>query len=211
MKIYWNRLEEAVYEQLVQDLKRFAKKHQDKAIYAYGVECNTGYEPTWNAGLNSEAGLKKMAILRKRQGMTSNEETMRWSQGDWLYSDIVNDIGARKCKSWRTESQGYLKEWRRLCDVIENMKEPANGRTKPEREQQQMGEEFTRRLCRAVMRMWLDDVFDILNKTDDFSIVVSNHDDTAKQCRDRFKKNWTDLASKKQKSPHVLPSRFAYM
>jgi len=180
-------IEQALYQITERELAAFATRHENVRFYGFAFDCNADYGEVLLC-LNDEASLKvhaeeskrkparpflpKFDQMREKYGITPKAlyegwgvekimEEFRWNPGDWQYQGFFN------CSDDPA--------WGGVADTIEDEIEDDKDR-----------EPFLESVCRVLIKLESDHIFDCLDRTENFRGLVTDHDESIERAWDRL-------------------------
>ncbi|WP_339746976.1 DUF4303 domain-containing protein [uncultured Rubinisphaera sp.] len=198
MNINWSGLEECLYELIRDDIKRFAETHKHETFYGFALDCNSEYGNVLLC-FNSPESLKQQAEkyasdrpnkaafdkisqkLHEDSGrkipLTENSSTveaeelkLRWSTGDWKYQGFNSTQFDEGWDEYETEVMNACMDEE---EDEETFKTPTQ-------------ELFMKSICRVLLRLEKEKIFDVINRTSDFKSYVADHDESKEESWDRL-------------------------
>jgi hypothetical protein len=196
--------EDILYDLSVEEIKLFAKKHQNETFYGFGIDCHAEHGQVILCFHSIEA-LEKIsekpseAELQNRKVFAEISKSMhekhkdesggedlyqepvynddpeyrksklKWSLGDWLYQGTDGMAGHLNESSWK-------KKWSPISDEIEESffdDEDAD-----EDFDEKFRIQFLTLVFRTLLKIEQSGVLELLNKTEDFNVLIIDHDQT---------------------------------
>lgn len=164
--VQWKAVEDLLVDLASQYLRLFADANLGKQFYGVAFDCNADMGQVFFCA-NSPEGLTDRAVECKMKSpdlynnMSLNElqNVLRWSLGDWEFNAMTTDSFSASWESV-TNNLAYEIDWK-SHEGIEKFR--AN---------------FMGTACRAMLRLEVNGILDLLSQTDDFRSFVANHDET---------------------------------
>lgn len=174
MDINWKELEKTLLSLTKNSIEWFGSEHEDEVFYGFAYDCNSQYG---DAGIcfNTEDSLRKLAkkMYPKMSAKKVNDE-LRWDPGDWEYRGVNYDSIYNVEASWEMEWEPFSSKLHKIIaahrvDSIEAFKSVSR-----------ITDCFLTAVCRVLIELETSDVFNCVNKTDDFKVfAVDNDEDLA--------------------------------
>ena len=182
------RIEKTLYELAARELAVFGSGHRNTVFYGFAFDCNADYGEVLLC-LNDELSLRAHAeeskskpaspflprfdkMMREKYGIVpkapyeawSIEEIMedfRWNPGDWKFQGFYN------CSD--------DSEWDDIADAVQD-----------EIQDEEDREPFLEGVCRVLIQLEADHIFDCLNCSPNFRGLVIDHDESIEKAWDRL-------------------------
>jgi hypothetical protein len=167
----WVSMEHLLVRLSNEQLRCFAETHPDETFYGFGFDCTAEA-----AEILLCANTQKALDASARETLRTNPQfhvgksiedvakELEWSFGDWRYQGFNLDSVAWDA-GW---SDAQVEVSNALNILLSN------------REQQRfeaLNADFMRMACRALLRVSASDAMAILNKTSDFRVLCTDHDE----------------------------------
>ena len=179
VEIDWPLMEKTLIDICLRDIKKFAEEHTDEEFYGFTLDCNSEYGDVLLC-LNTKQDLRKQAekYMKLHREWPENktlediEQDLRWNAGDWKHQEF--------------NSKEFNSDWRIfaefILDKVDSEEEDPDTFMKPSQEI------FMGMACRVVFRLQSIGAFDCLNRTPDFRVFVSDHEDLKEDAWNRLQR-----------------------
>lgn len=167
MGIIWSKLEDRLVELTQEELRAFVDSLEEpEDFYGFGLLCNAACGEVLLC-LNSTAGLQE--AVEDRGNRSGIEDELRWSLGDWKYSDFA--------------SRRFRLAWADFQDQVENqgLDEDDNGRSA-------VAKRFMGLACRTLLRLEEMEAFAVLKQTPDWDVFACDAEEDEEDAWDRLER-----------------------
>ncbi len=159
-----DKVEALLFELARKSIEEFFSSHAHESFYAFGFDCNAEYGDVLLCA-NTDAEFEKTKKHYVEQWNYQSEEqfcSLRRSFGDWTYQGFnMNQAG-----------------WNESWEAVEREIQSAHGIGQDWAvEDQELTEAFLQCVCRVLIRLEQDPVFERISKTEDFIVQVCDHDE----------------------------------
>jgi uncharacterized protein DUF4303 len=165
----WKRVEDELYGASVDALESFARDHPGETYYGFMFDCNADYGEVLLC-LNTEEDLAERS--RRHYPTYSQGEIdaeLRWNPGDWRYQGF-------------NTTPPYAEAW----DARWSAPQETIASARLVGEEDEVNEEFLTTVCRVLVRMERNGVFDCLVRDNRFKVFVSDHDEAPEDAGTRL-------------------------
>ena len=171
MEIDWENLEEVLYSLVKDELTIFTSKNSDERFCALCLDCNAHHGDVFLC-LNTSEDRNERALYYKNSYPNSYGtiekalDMLLFSPADWKYYEINSRI-------WD--------KWKEFKSKIEDawLEEDDNDR-------EDVFKQFLEVVCRVTIRIEGDNVLDRERRTDDFTVMCTDHDEPEEDSLERL-------------------------
>ncbi len=165
-KVKWNVAEDILVDLASQYLHLFADVNFKKQFYGIALDCNADYGQVFLCA-NSPQHLAVRTAEYKRDSphlwdnmtLAEVQDHLRWALGDWEFNAMT--------------TASFSNHWESVADILTDSIDWDS-----DDGIEQFRADFMHAACRAMLRLEVDGILDLVPQTDDFRSFVADHDES---------------------------------